>query len=499
MIQQKSLFAAETGGVFDYTTDHVIAPSAYEGALAFHKYWGKKPVEPLAFLIERLTSPGDLVVDPFCGSGVTGLAAVSLRRRFLGIDLNPIAGRLTSLLMDLPVRQELESAFARVTRLCRRQINESYLTESFSRPATHYLWERDSLQQVWVVSGRQRTSAEPTRYDYEMFERFEAHKPRFRAPRFFKNSRINADPRLDWNDLFTGRALRNVELLLDSIVESGGESRAALELCVSAGLGQMSKMVFAITGRGKATGTKSAKVEVGSWVIGFWRPPLHFEVNVWNCFQRKIEKLLGGLQGSVPRSASGSIEELVSGRVNSSVVTGDSIRVLAELPDRTADLILTDPPHSDRAPYLELSELWNAVLGLEPQLSEEIIVSNAKERNKGISDYNSRMKQVAGLIAQKLRKNGSIAIQFNARDRMSWEFFRDLEASLRGSGITFRGTFPLVYSAQSVVQDNRRGALTTDYVLLFASTSTRLEPFITLPGWTFELPPVIREDNAAHV
>lgn len=499
MIRQKSLFAAEAPEPFDYTTDHVIAPSAYAGALAFHKYWGKKPIEPLAFLIERLTLAGNLVVDPFCGSGVAGFAAVSLKRRFLGIDINPIAGRLSSLLMNLPSQQELRTAFEGVARSCRRQIDESYLTGPLSGPATHYLWERDKIQQIWVVSGRRRASADPTRSDYEVFERFEAHKPRFRAPHFFKNSRINADPVLGWNDLFTGRALRNIELLLDSIEEVGGESRPALELCLSAALGQMSKMVFAITARGKTAGAKSAKIEVGSWVIGFWRPPLHFEVNVWNCFERKAQKLLAGLQPSLPKSLYGTLGELLSGDADCSIVTGDSIRVLSELPDCTADLILTDPPHSDRAPYLELSELWNAVLGLEPELSEEIVVSNAKERNKSINDYNNRMKQVAGLVAQKLHKNGSIALQFNARDRMSWEFFRDFEVSLQGSGITFRGTFPLVYSAQSVVQDNRRGALTTDYVLLFASARTRLEPFVTLPGWTFELPPVIREDNAAHV
>jgi len=35
------------------------------------------------------TQPGDLVLDPFVGSGTTGLAALKLRRRFIGIELNP--------------------------------------------------------------------------------------------------------------------------------------------------------------------------------------------------------------------------------------------------------------------------------------------------------------------------------------------------------------------------------------------------------------------------
>ena len=39
--------------------------------------------------IRASTRPGDLVVDPFCGSGAAGVAAVGLGREFIGIDLNP--------------------------------------------------------------------------------------------------------------------------------------------------------------------------------------------------------------------------------------------------------------------------------------------------------------------------------------------------------------------------------------------------------------------------
>ena len=47
----------------------------------------EKPVELAAHFILLHTKPGDLVLDPFCGSGSTGEAALRLGRRFLGIDL----------------------------------------------------------------------------------------------------------------------------------------------------------------------------------------------------------------------------------------------------------------------------------------------------------------------------------------------------------------------------------------------------------------------------
>lgn len=46
-------------------------------------------VEHMAWLIDHYTAPGSLVVDPFCGSGTTGVAALRMGRRFLGFDVNP--------------------------------------------------------------------------------------------------------------------------------------------------------------------------------------------------------------------------------------------------------------------------------------------------------------------------------------------------------------------------------------------------------------------------
>jgi len=49
----------------------------------------QKPVEPLKTLIGAFTRPGDVVLDPFCGSGSTLAAAHELDRRYIGIDLDP--------------------------------------------------------------------------------------------------------------------------------------------------------------------------------------------------------------------------------------------------------------------------------------------------------------------------------------------------------------------------------------------------------------------------
>ena len=48
----------------------------------------QKPFEVLRRLIAMCSSEGHVVLDPFCGSGTTGVACVILKRNFIGIDLD---------------------------------------------------------------------------------------------------------------------------------------------------------------------------------------------------------------------------------------------------------------------------------------------------------------------------------------------------------------------------------------------------------------------------
>lgn len=49
----------------------------------------EKPVSLMAEIIADFTKPDDIILDPFMGSGTTGIAALKLGRRFIGIEQNP--------------------------------------------------------------------------------------------------------------------------------------------------------------------------------------------------------------------------------------------------------------------------------------------------------------------------------------------------------------------------------------------------------------------------
>jgi site-specific DNA-methyltransferase (adenine-specific) len=48
----------------------------------------KKPPWLMAALIRDFTDPGDLIFDPTCGEGTTGVEAIKLGRRFIGTDID---------------------------------------------------------------------------------------------------------------------------------------------------------------------------------------------------------------------------------------------------------------------------------------------------------------------------------------------------------------------------------------------------------------------------
>ena len=91
----------------DATTISIHASETVEST---HK--SRKPAELLSWLLDTFTSEGDLVIDPFLGSGTTLLAAQSKGRRCVGGELEPefvdeLIGRWEALTKQRAVKVDL--------------------------------------------------------------------------------------------------------------------------------------------------------------------------------------------------------------------------------------------------------------------------------------------------------------------------------------------------------------------------------------------------------
>jgi len=467
-----------------------IKSSTYKGLHGFHKYWGKKPFEINDLLISKLTKKEDVVLDPFLGGGLIARTAVTNSRKFIGVDINPISSDMTNLFLDLPSYKKFSQKFIEIENEVKEKINKSYTYKK--NVSSHYLWKNNLLKEIWFKNKGKIKKIKIKENKYLKNQNYSQYKTkRIRSLKFFNNSRINSKKNMTINDFFTGRALRNIDLILSEIMKIKNiKLKKAFLLNLTASSGQMSKMVFSISNRSN----KKINKEVGSWAIGLWRPNEHFEINVWNCFNNRIQKFLKTIKNINDKHSfktTDNLNNFFKSNYQSCIKIGSNLDILKKIPSESISLIITDPPHGDRIPYLELSEIWNAILQYDqPNFNKEIVISNASDRKKNINNYNYDMESFFNLSQKILKNNGFLILFFNALNKNSWSSIKKINK------LKLYGCFPMNYSANSIVQDNRKGSMKSDYVIIFTKGETKKATVLkNIAGFKNTLPKFLYDNN----
>ncbi len=109
---------------FDKPIETTKATAIYN----MHTYWSKKPHDAIRQYIRHYTKPGDLVLDPFCGSGGTALGALMEGRKAVAIDRSPAATFITKNYCTPVGLEKLQSAFEELK--CKVQPEIDWLYET---------------------------------------------------------------------------------------------------------------------------------------------------------------------------------------------------------------------------------------------------------------------------------------------------------------------------------------------------------------------------------
>lgn len=475
-MKQLNLFGEE---VIENVKDNEISHKAksYTGLYALHKYWGKKPYNIMADFIDKYTSPNEIVLDPFLGSGVSITEAVFKGRKGFGIDINPSAIFITSQILAKVNPKNIIAEFKSLENDLKEKINSFYTVNRNGEYylGQNYLWENQELTEVRFTNGtRNRQSETPTIEDIALAESFNIKniKSYYPTSNFFHNSRINAKGTENVSKLFTPRNLNALSILFERIEKiENSEIRDLFKFCFTSSIGQASKMVFVIKRRNKTKNNGniivSEKKEIGSWVIGYWQPKEFFENNVWTCFETRFKKILKAKKDQYSLStlhiSSESFDELKKSG-NYLLVNQPSQKYLKLIDDNSIDYILTDPPHGNRIPYLELSLLWNSWLKKDVNYEDEIIVSESKERRKNSTNYNELMNEAIKECLRVLKPERHFSFMFNSLDDDAW---LNVVKTFHEIGFELEVIETLGYSANSVVQDNRKNGLQTDFIITY--------------------------------
>lgn len=460
----------------------VIKAETHSPEYNIHKYWSRKPHNVISSFIQQTTSKGDLIVDPFCGSGVTLYESKKLGRNAIGFDVNPIAVLLSNSMLSPPNLREFKNTVSSIIEIIRPEVNRSY---SFNRHSIKYcvhtivvkcnkcgklLQKSDAvgtgrslkcsdcgsklnfnLENLYstkitsivldngdVISDPIAIEQQESESNHALFEIDESF-----IKTFAENRRILAFNGMTTLDLFTKRNGSIIYRLASLFNDIPDESIRNFSLVLlSASMAQCSRLIA--SRNNMSTGGPAWSVP------GFWVPADHLETNPLNHLQARLTKIVR------------AIEELnkTKNACECKANLGNSIEKLATLNNNQikAKMVFFDPPYGDSIPYLEFSTMWNSVLREDYNLNLDISVSNRVGQSNNWEKYASDLDSSLKEISKLLLPDGRLVVTFNNNDMKAW---KSLISALQNNH--FRCEH-ITYQIPAVVSAKAQFALDGSYV-----------------------------------
>ncbi len=428
-----------------------------------HSYHTKVPPQGIEPYISHYTELGDLVLDPFCGSGMTGVAALMKGRRVILNDLSPAAAHIAYNYCTSLDAEDLKKEFLRIKISVKDEFDWLYRTrcDRCNGPATIHLiiwsdvlecnrcsaelilWdiavdhvlgkvketficpecgkEQAKIGLRWlrsepVITQFECATCHPNRAEHpttneekhHILEIENAQIPYWYPTTPFDESwemwrGVHRDHKIDSVDKFFSK--RNL-WALSKIWDEIGKSQI---------INTLSKLRFAFTGVStrlvsKLTGYQFGKrgnvpvagtLYIGSFVV---------ERNVWGAFSDRVDELI--------KNAS----QFPRGKMFVRIGTASNMQ---EIPDQLIDYIFCDPPFGSNIFYADCNFIWEAWLGKFTDQTHEAVV-HVKHKNKNVlPDYARLMADAFKEMYRVLKPGRWASVVFHNSDDRIWQTILD--------------------------------------------------------------------------
>lgn len=334
-----------------------------------HGYFTKQSWDIVQTYIKNFTLPGDIVLDPFGGSGVTAIEALMTNRQGINVDLNPMAIFMVDALTTNVKQHELTTAF--------NEIKTKYLKKE---PKT----EEEIKEAILKY-------------------------PQPKPIKLAKGSDVSTA-----DLLFSDKQKAQLGLLKHLILKQKNENiRKTLMLMFSGLLTKINLTYHQSSDRSEGRGNASA--------FAYYRyriAPHPVELDVMKYFEIRLKKII-----EAKNELRNFINEQTSDRLK--IVKG-SATDLHFIPSESIDYIYTDPPYGAKIPYLDLSAMWNAWLDLD--VTEEDYKNEAIEgggHSKTKKEYNTLIAQSIQEMYRVLKFDRWMSFVFAHKDPEFWHLIID--------------------------------------------------------------------------
>jgi DNA modification methylase len=393
-----------------------------------HKYFARRPWNVFSQLVSHYSSPGEIVLDPFCGGGTTVVESLKLRRRAIGVDLNRVATYITEMECQSVDIESLKNAYVHVIEKASHDVMSLYSTRcehcgSFAA-ADWIQWDERYHK---IINLKYRCSRcgfarqrPPNKADISLAQDIEEEFPRYikRKKLWFPKTRIPHGDKTDsllhhsvkhYFELFTPRNLLALSILLRSIEDvSNQKTRKFLKFAFSGSLKWASRQSHL---RGKI---------VEGWAIhGYWIYPRSLEINVWKIFEKRVLAVIKGKTYSEEHlgnfcKLTMRFRDLEEGKAQCMIVNRSSAKL--PLPNESVDSIITDPPYGSNVNYAELSDFWSVWINQGQTLAkrEEVVIN--RTQHKSLTQYEDLLFSIFRECYRVLKPSRYIVCTFNSKD-----------------------------------------------------------------------------------
>ncbi|MBI3978387.1 MAG: helix-turn-helix domain-containing protein [Chloroflexi bacterium] len=469
----------EEHGIAATTREQPLAAvmSAGKNTYAYdaHTYHTKVPPQGIAELLRHYLPTGGLVLDPFAGSGMTGVACRAIGYDCILNELSPaacfIANRFVSFvdptLFDAGVKAVLDelrdlraTLYTTTCRECGKSTELLYTVWSYrvlcySCGHEFLLWDYcrrygrrvrehkilsefpcPACRRLLVKSRLRRTQAEPVLVGYQCCgsrQQEVTHPPDDRdlermrvleqapllAPGFYPQHRLPDGVNL--------RQPKNHEI--DSVARFYTPRNLAALSHLWQAIHRIedselaAHLAFAFTSLyQRVTRLSEFRFWGGSGNTARFNVPFIFnEANVFVTFARKARAIQDHLEATAAQYR------------GHAVVVRNSATSLDYLPDNSIDLIFTDPPFGANINYSEMNYLWEAWLGEFTDPHDEAIIN--KVQHKGVREYRRLMTESLRECYRVLRPGHWMLLVFMNSSREVWDA---LKAAITDAGFEIR-------------------------------------------------------------
>jgi DNA modification methylase len=425
-----------------------------------HTYHTKVPPEAILHLIEHYTEPGELVLDPFCGSGMTGVAALQAHRKPILIDISPAATfiawnfltpveahayfRVIQDILETTRDEELTLygthcrtcgqlvpmeymvwSYGLVCEFCQREfvlwdvardehddVRESKIRSEFNCPHCGQHLHKRKLKRTRLYpvevgyfccrSGTQEVKAIPDEYDLSTIRSLEETgiSDELWYPTAQLPQGVNTRQAI-------AHGLKSVDALytvrnLRAVARLWDIARRWPEAGIRA------KLMFTVTSLyQRVTRLSEFRFWGGSGNIANYNVPMIFnEQNVFKVFHRKAKTI---------RSYLATWQQKPDMPF---CVSTESATDLRSIPNDSIDYIFTDPPFGQNINYSEMNYLWEAWLGVFTEVQNEAIISSVQ--GKTVDHYRDLMLQAFGEMRRVLKPGRWLTVEFHNSSAQVW-------------------------------------------------------------------------------